>query len=43
MSTQRNRNRFLNAKRDGNNAPRTAAIERYGLIWRTLATHPKGL
>ena len=41
MTTQRKRNRFLNARR--NNALRTAAIERRskrtGTIWRTLATY----
>jgi hypothetical protein len=43
-------NKYMNATRkryDNGYVPRTAAAEknwrRDGLIWRTLATHPKGL
>ena len=46
MSTQRKRNRFLNAspsQQGPAHGSHRVALEGYGLIWRTLATHPKGL
>ncbi len=46
MSTQRKRNRFLSASPSQQcpaHGSHREALEAYGLIWRKLATHPKGL
>ena len=44
MSTQRKRNRFLNASPSQQcpaHGSHREALEAYGLIWWTLATHPR--